>query len=266
MTLSIITINLNNCNGLQHTIESVISQTFSDYEWIVIDGGSTDGSRELIEKHSSNFKYWTSEPDKGIYNAMNKALPHVSGEWILFLNSGDWLCEDTTLEKVFCEKHNCDVLYGNTYLMKDSVKTPCYFPSKLKFTWILNDGINHQSTFYKSNLFTDFKFDEEFAIMADRALIMELMLGRKIFKHLNQFIACYDSTGLSTQSNGLFFDELVLLHKKYIPYHLEDDIQYIYSWRFIENRKSLRILKKIFVTICKAIDKILNKIERSRRK
>lgn len=78
--LSIITINLNNYNGLKRTINSIISQTFTDYEWIVIDGGSTDGSRELIEQYSNLFAYWCSEPDKGIYNAMNKGIRHIKGE------------------------------------------------------------------------------------------------------------------------------------------------------------------------------------------
>lgn len=263
MTLSIITINLNNRDGLLRTIDSVISQTFTDYEWIVIDGGSTDGSRELIEKYSNHFTYWVSEPDKGIYNAMNKALPLVKGEWVQFLNSGDWLCENNTLEKVFCEEHKCDVIYGNTFLVKESNRIPVFFPSKLKFSWILNDCINHQSSFYKSKLFREISYNEEFSIIADRALIMELMLRNKVFKHINQFIACFDSNGLSTQSNALFFKELNTIHKNNIPYHLKDDIEYIYSWRFIENRKSLRFIKKIFVFICKAIDWILRKIEQS---
>ena len=91
MKLSIITVNLNNRDGLQRTIDSVVSQTFTDYEWIVIDGGSTDGSRELIGQHQDRFAYWCSEPDKGIYNAMNKGIAHAKGEWLQFLNSGAWL-------------------------------------------------------------------------------------------------------------------------------------------------------------------------------
>ena len=90
-TLSIITVNLNNCDGLQKTIDSVVGQTFTDYEWIVIDGGSMDGSRELIEQYADCLAYWCSEPDNGIYNAMNKGISRATGEWLLFLNSGDSL-------------------------------------------------------------------------------------------------------------------------------------------------------------------------------
>ncbi|MDR2910496.1 MAG: glycosyltransferase [Bacteroidales bacterium] len=91
MKLSIITINLNNVAGLQKTIESVVKQTFTDYEYIVIDGGSTDGSADIIKQHANKITYWVSEPDKGIYNAMNKGIRVAKGEYCLFLNSGDWL-------------------------------------------------------------------------------------------------------------------------------------------------------------------------------
>ena len=90
MKLSIITVNLNNLEGLKKTYESVVCQTFTDYEWLVIDGGSTDGSREFIEEHQDKFAYWCSEPDKGIYNAMNKGIVRAKGEYLNFMNSGDY--------------------------------------------------------------------------------------------------------------------------------------------------------------------------------
>jgi glycosyltransferase involved in cell wall biosynthesis len=89
--LSIITINYNNLEGLQRTVESVVNQTWQEFEYIVIDGGSTDGSADFIESQSETIDYWVSEPDKGIYNAMNKGIAKASGEYLLFLNSGDHL-------------------------------------------------------------------------------------------------------------------------------------------------------------------------------
>ena len=100
MKLSIITVNLNNRDGLQKTIDSVVSQTFKDYEWIVIDGGSTDGSKELIEQYADHFTDWVSEPDKGIYNAMNKGIGMASGEYIQFLNSGDSLVSGHVVDQM----------------------------------------------------------------------------------------------------------------------------------------------------------------------
>lgn len=114
MKLSIITVNLNNLEGLKRTYESVVCQTFTDYEWIVIDGGSTDGSREFIEQHQDKFAYWCSEPDKGIYNAMNKGIIHAQGEYLNFMNSGDCLACEETLARVLVPNHTEDIIYGVT--------------------------------------------------------------------------------------------------------------------------------------------------------
>lgn len=113
MKLSIITVNYNNKSGLERTIQSVLSQTCQDFEWIVIDGGSTDGSKQLIESHSDRINYWVSEPDKGIYNAMNKAIKIANGEYCLFLNSGDSLDANNILEVVFPHLDGVDYLFGD---------------------------------------------------------------------------------------------------------------------------------------------------------
>lgn len=120
MKLSIITINLNNLEGLKKTFESVFNQTFTDYEWIVIDGGSTDGSREFIEAHQDSFSYWSSEPDRGIYNAMNKGILQANGEYLSFLNSGDYYADSETLANVFCTNHEADILFG--YMIREKEK------------------------------------------------------------------------------------------------------------------------------------------------
>ena len=108
MKLSIITINYNNCDGLQKTIDSVIAQTWRDFEWIVIDGGSTDGSKELLEQYKEHFSYWCSEPDKGIYNAMNKGIAKANGDYLNFMNSGDAFYEKMM---IFC------MVTGSRYIM-----------------------------------------------------------------------------------------------------------------------------------------------------
>ena len=100
MKLSIITINRNNAAGLEKTLQSVAAQTFKEFEYIVVDGASTDGSVEVIKKYESKFAHlkWVSEPDKGIYNAMNKGIKVAKGEYLLFLNSGDWLCNESIIQ------------------------------------------------------------------------------------------------------------------------------------------------------------------------
>ena len=103
MKLSIITINYNNCEGLRETILSVVEQTCKQFEWIIVDGGSQDGSVALLEQYRSYFSYWCSETDKGIYNAMNKGLQHAHGDYCLFLNSGDRLTNNRIIEQVMHE-------------------------------------------------------------------------------------------------------------------------------------------------------------------
>jgi len=111
--LSIITVNLNNAEGLRKTIESVVSQTYTDYEYIIIDGGSTDGCVEIIKQYEDKITYWVSEPDKGIYNAMNKGILKAKGEYCQFLNSGDWLIKESILHDIFSILPIADIIYGN---------------------------------------------------------------------------------------------------------------------------------------------------------
>ena len=111
--LSIITINRNNAAGLRKTIESVVSQTYTDFDYIIIDGASTDESVDVIKEYADRITYWVSEPDTGIYNAMNKGILKANGEYCLFLNSGDWLYDNDVLNDVFSISPTEDIVYGN---------------------------------------------------------------------------------------------------------------------------------------------------------
>ena len=178
MKLSIITVNLNNRDGLRKTIDSVVSQTFKDFEWIVIDGGSTDGSRELIEQYADHFAYWVSEPDKGIYNAMNKGIKVAKGEYLQFLNSGDWLWEDDTLQKVFSEGFEEDILYGDCIEADGSLSV---FPEAIDTLFMYRGTLNHQSSFIKATLFKDSLYSEEYKIASD----WFFFISRIIFENTN---------------------------------------------------------------------------------
>lgn len=117
MKLSIITVNRNNTEGLRKTIESVVSQTYTDFEYIIIDGASTDGSVDIIKEYADRITYWVSEPDNGIYNAMNKGILKAKGEYLQFLNSGDWLVDEGVLQTMIKYTDDVDILIGNIYLI-----------------------------------------------------------------------------------------------------------------------------------------------------
>ena len=122
LILSIITINLNNREGLRKTIESVVNQTFQDFEFIVIDGASTDGSVEVIQDYP-RINYWISEPDTGIYNAMNKGIAKATGEYCLFLNSGDTLFQINTLTGILQSNPKGDIIFGNVH-QRQHIRVP----------------------------------------------------------------------------------------------------------------------------------------------
>jgi glycosyltransferase involved in cell wall biosynthesis len=150
LKLSIITINYNNRTGLKKTIESVINQSFRDFEYLIIDGGSTDGSKDEIIKVAHKLAFYVSEPDKGIYNAMNKGISKAIGEYCLFLNSGDCLSSPDILRNAFSVNFTEDIVYGET-IYGNMVQT---YPEKISLSYMISKSLPHQSTFIKRSLFT----------------------------------------------------------------------------------------------------------------
>ena len=175
MKLSIITINYNKVNGLNKTIKSVISQTYCDFEWIIIDGGSTDGSKEVIEELAknpdANISYWCSEPDSGVYNAMNKGIAKARGDYLLFLNSGDSLTDKDVINDFFLwsKYHNEDIITGDLMIDNDSSnirKAPNVEELDLKY--MLTRTLNHPCSFIKRELFEKYGYyDESLRIVSD---------------------------------------------------------------------------------------------------
>lgn len=270
MTLSIITINYNNRDGLQRTIDSVVGQSFTDYEWIVIDGCSSDGSRELIEQYQNCFVYWCSEPDKGIYNAMNKGIEKASGDWFLFLNSGDWLYGNDILQKVFSDPSDADILYGDVmYHWPDSRGLELDMkPENLSLYFFYKNTLCHQATFYRKAIFDNHKYNEDFRICADWALYIQLLQEGYRFKHLPFCVANFAQDGISTHLDETHLAERQKVLNEYFPEYILPDMEvlkrqeefkkYINShktYAFIMNRASKQItrIEKIirFIEKCK---------------
>lgn len=271
MKLSIITINYNNCNGLKRTIDSVVSQTFSDYEWIVIDGGSNDGSFELIEKYQKHFTYWVSEPDGGIYQAMNKGIAHANGDWYIFLNSGDWLFNNEVLSMVFSSNHNADILYGDVmYHWPDKRGLELEKkPETLSLYYFYTETLCHQATLYKSEIFKTHHYNENFRICSDWALYIQLLQEGYHFKHLPFCVANFAQDGISTHLDEAHLAERQKVLNEYFPEYILPDMEELKRQeefkKYINSHKSYAFIMNRASKQIKRIEKIINFIEKHRR-
>lgn len=197
MKVTIITINYNNLNGLKDTVDSVINQDYEDKEYIIIDGGSTDGSKELLDSYSNKSYYWVSEKDKGLYDAMNKGIKKSTGDYIIFMNSGDIFFDEKVLSDVFKSKvFKEDIIYGNTIYRYGN-------KGILRYARSLNIMKNelpfcHQSAFIKGNLMRNVLYDEvNYKLIADYDFFYKCWKDEKTFLHINKIISIYDTTGVS---------------------------------------------------------------------
>lgn len=211
MKLSIITINYNNCAGLSRTMDSVIRQTCKDFEWILIDGASTDGSVDLIRQNKQHITYWVSEPDKGIYNAMNKGLQQAHGEYCLFLNSGDWLAQDSTIAEVL------PILSGDIFVarslyhngQKKAGQSRYLSSETFALSTLARVSLPHQSTFIRTTLLRQAGgYDESYRLLADWAFFMQMAINNSAeFFFSDICTSVYDTSGLSATQKELFADE-----------------------------------------------------------
>lgn len=202
MRLSIITINYNNLEGLTKTFKSVVSQTFADYEWIIIDGGSTDGSKEFIEANQDRFSYWVSEPDRGIYHAMNKGIRQAHGEYLSFMNSGDYYATDTTLCDVFDTKHNADILFG--YMLGErrlNIFSTEVMSDNISWYNLCSTSIPHQASFIRRSLFDCVgMYDESFEVTGDCKFFLEAILRHGAnYEFMPIVVAIFEGNGKSAR-------------------------------------------------------------------
>jgi glycosyltransferase involved in cell wall biosynthesis len=198
--LSIITVNLNNKNGLQKTISSVLSQTTTFFEFIIIDGASSDGSTELITQNQDRISFWLSESDSGIYQAMNKGIRIAKGEYVLFLNSGDFLVDNEVLINVFKGSNTEDLLYGRSYISReDKVIYTTPHPDNLTLGFFFSQTISHQAAFIRRSLFDRFGYyREDLIIYADLDFwIRTIILNNCTTKKLDIIVADYNLDGIS---------------------------------------------------------------------
>lgn len=218
--LSIITVNFNNNNGLKATISSVEEQSFSSYEHIIIDAGSTDGSLETIKQYATDnphVTFWVSEHDEGIYDGMNKGIDHANGEYLYFLNSGDILIGDV-LNKVPFD--GTQYIYGDVRISFPNgrivdIQSP--YPLDPVFI-ILKDTICHQVCFIHRSLFQNQRYRTDYILASDWIHIVEnIILKGCSYTHIPIYIADYNGNGISATSGTLGVDERSKWIKENIP-------------------------------------------------
>lgn len=222
---SIITINYNNADGLRQTIKSVVSQTSIDYEYVIIDGGSTDGSVDIIKEYENKISYWVSEKDGGIYNAMNKGVNVAHGEYLIFMNSGDVFYSDSVLSDVLLRIQDEDIIIGNA-LASDthSIISPPPINGKLTMYHLYSGAIPHQGTFVKLALQHKHPFDEKLRISADwKFFLQSIIFDNCSVKYINVNVAIYDMTGLSSQNPRAMREEKEKVLSEYLPPRVIED-------------------------------------------
>ncbi len=198
--ISIITVSYNAVHTVEQTIKSVIDQTYPNIEYIIIDGGSVDGTVDVIRKYSDKISYWISEPDAGIYDAMNKGIVRAKGKWINFMNCGDCFCDNSVLYNIASHcKDNIDVLYGNVVLHSSVGKYKVLPESLEAFSWHM--AFCHQSSFVRTSLIKAHLFNLEFKYVADYELFYSLYMEGKRFRYIDISVASYQTDEGLTASN-----------------------------------------------------------------
>lgn len=204
MKVSVVTVCLNAVKEIEATKLSVLNQSFADVEYIVVDGGSTDGTVDVIQKYQNRIAHFISEPDKGIYDAMNKGVDLATGEWINFMNAGDSFASNTVIEEMMKGKNSdCDVLFGNTILVRGDYQVI------RKGQYLENDfpKLSHQSVFVKTELLKERHFDLKYKISADFAFLYELFKEGRNFCYKDIDVVQFDMMGLSATHRTLLYQE-----------------------------------------------------------
>lgn len=199
--ITIITVVFNRVMSLEQTILSVINQSYDNIEYIIIDGGSTDGTLDVIRVYESAIDYWISERDGGIYDAMNKAITVANGDWIYFLGADDILLNSETINRVVSNWPsgiNADLIFGTIEYQDGFV-----FRSQLNVKINCFNTVHHQSAFYRKKLFDNFRYNENFVAVGDYELNYVIYRNKLTYFSIDEIIAKCGNGGLSHSSSGI---------------------------------------------------------------
>ena len=222
--LSIITVCFNEARRIELTCRSIVQQTFQDFDWIVIDGASTDGTLAILRQYASRMNVLISEKDRGIYHAMNKGILQAKGHYLLFLNGGDYLYESETLARIFAagKMLERDVYYGDVLSERvDELKFRS-FDFTDYYAMFTQRSLPHQATFIKRALFETYGlYDESFTIAADMEFFLRVFIGNQrqnSLEHVPFIISVYENVeGISSRNIAARDAQHLLVKRKYYP-------------------------------------------------
>lgn len=220
-------------------MESVLSQTDKRFEWLVIDGGSSDGSVDLIKENEQDVFYWVSETDSGIYEAMNKGIDAATGDYLLFLHSGDSLADPDIVASFFSTNPTADVIHGNTIIVDKTDKEVGRFvaPDLVRLSFFWGHSLNHQGSFFNKRCFTRFRYNEANRIASDTELFMQLLYYGYSFQKWNRFVERFELGGLSSQKNKDEFSDIV---NRLLPPGIKADYEEILQNRDVDLYQIIR--------------------------
>ncbi len=240
--ISIVTVAFNDAKNLALTLDRSIEQSYQNKEIIVIDGGSKDQSLDVIRERAAHLSFWCSEPDKGIYDAMNKGLKKAIGDWVIFMNAGDWFFDKDVLNKIFAEVNfsGVDFIYGNHEVRYPSM-TRVHYASKdldyLKF----NNVFSHQTLFNRTEVLKKYPYNLKYKLVADFDSFYYHYLNGYKFKYVDSKISSILAGGISEQGSTAVLErqEIVLKQEKSLK------IRFYYCYKIIRNWVGWKIKKNL---------------------
>lgn len=249
---SIITVNYNNLDGLKTTVNSVKSQTFQDFEYIVIDGNSTDGSAVYLKQNSSLLDFWVSEPDNGVYQAMNKGIENASGEYLLFLNSGDHFYNTKVLEENIKHIKDSDIIYFDLEVVEGDETFIKTYPNTLSFSYFVEDTLPHPATFIKKEAFLKSNlYKEDFKIVSDWKFFIDAICKYNLsYKHIAKPLSTFYIGGLSSNPKNQiikFNEKEAVLKTDYAIFtqDVNDILLYRKKINNLRNSRTIKLLVKL---------------------
>ena len=196
LKISIVTVSYNAAETIEQTISSVVNQAYENIEYIIIDGGSTDGTVDIIRKYEDRIAYWVSEPDKGIYDAMNKGIDAATGDYIYFLGADDILLNLPIISISNAWHDNIDIILGKVEFSNGYV-----YSSKADWKLIFHNRLHHQGMFVKRIILENNKFNTNYTVYADFDLNQKLYKKNVTYRYCDDIVAIFSLNGISSCAN-----------------------------------------------------------------